>query len=132
MSVNPTRADRRRSDPAAAELSGAIALAFAPMHKRAFGIAVGTAVGLFVFLLTAFHLLVKPDPALNLWLLRQYFFGYQVTWKGAFVGGFWGFFSGFVAGWFVAFSRNLVIAVSVFVGRTRAELRATRDFLDHI
>lgn len=132
MSVEQPQPGRRSSDPGVTPLPDAIALAFAPMHKRAFGIAVGTASGLFVFLITVFHLLVEPEPGLNLWLLRQYFYGYQVTWRGAFIGAFWGFFSGFIAGWFVAFSRNLVIAVSLFLSRTRAELRATRDFLDHI
>lgn len=132
MSAAQRPADRRPSDPAVEPGQDALTLAFAPMHKRAFGIAVGTASGLFVFLITAFDLIVGSAPGLNLWLLRQYFYGYQVTWTGAFVGAFWGFFAGFVAGWFVAFCRNLVIAVSLFVGRTRAELRATRDFLDHI
>jgi hypothetical protein len=35
-------------------------------------------------------------------------------------------------GWFVAFCRNLAIATSIFITRTRAELSQTRDFLDHI
>jgi hypothetical protein len=39
---------------------------------------------------------------------------------------------GFTGGWFVAFCRNLAIAISVFVTRTRAELAETREFLDHI
>ena len=132
MSTEQPQSDRRTSDPRLAPLPDAITLAFAPMHKRAFGIAVGTAAGLLVFMITVFDLFVEPAPGLNLWLLRQYFYGYQVTWTGAFIGAFWGFFSGFVAGWFVAFCRNLVIAVSMFLSRTRAELRATRDFLDHI
>lgn len=132
MTPDHPHPEGRPSDPAAPALPDALALAFAPMHKRAFGIAVGTATGLFFFLLTGFHMIVQPEPALNLWLLRQYFYGYQVTWTGAFIAAFWGFFAGFVAGWFVAFCRNLVIAVSLFVSRTRAELRATRDFLDHI
>ena len=55
-----------------------------------------------------------------------------MSWKGAFIGMVWGFGVGFVMGWFVAFVRNLFIATSVFITRTREELRATRDFLDHI
>jgi hypothetical protein len=113
---------------AAAELS----LAFAPIHKRAFGIAVGCAVSLLVGALTLFHLLLDPENALNLPLLDNYFFGYSVTWPGLLVGMFWGFVVGFVGGWFVAFCRNIVIALSVVVSRTRAELAQTRDFLDHI
>ena len=38
----------------------------------------------------------------------------------------------FMAGWFTAFCRNFVIAVSIWSVRARAELASTRDFLDHI
>jgi hypothetical protein len=113
-------------------LERALALAFAPLHKRAFGVAVGTAVGLGAFVLTAFHVLAQPEDALNVALLREYFYGYSVTWPGAFTGGLWGFFTGYIAGWFVAFCRNLVLGIMLFIGRTRTELEATRDFLDHI
>jgi len=109
-----------------------LALAFLPLHKRAIGIAVGATIGLVIFALTAFHVILQPDPALNIALLSQYFYGYSVSWQGALIGAFWGFVVGFVAGWFTAFGRNLIIATLLFVGRTREELRATRDFLDHI
>lgn len=126
--------DRARSGPESSpgELPPQFMLAFAPLHKRAFGMAVGLALGLFFFGLTAFHLVFEPNPALDLSLLAEYFYGYTVTWQGALVGSFWGFVVGFVGGWFTAFSRNLVIAASIFVGRSRAELQETRDFLDHI
>lgn len=107
-------------------------LAFAPIHKRALGIAVGTVSALTLFGLTAFHVIVRPPDALNLWLLQQYFYGYTVTWGGAFLGAAWGFFTGFVGGWFLAFCRNFAIAASLFFSRTAAELDETRDFLDHI
>jgi len=106
-------------------------LAFAPLHKRAFGLAIGIVAGLLLFVVTAFQVLV-PSEGLSTGLLAQYFQGYSVSWKGAFIGMAWGFGVGFVMGWFVAFVRNLVIATSVFITRTREELRATRDFLDHI
>lgn len=109
-----------------------VALAFAPLHKRAFGVAVGLAVGLLVFVVTAITLLYPPENRRHMTLLAEYFYGYTVSWPGALVGGFWGFVVGFVAGWFVAFCRNLVIAATLFITRTRAELAATRDFLDHI
>jgi hypothetical protein len=44
----------------------------------------------------------------------------------------WGFLVAFVAGWFLAFCRNLALAIIAFAIRTRAELSATRNFLDHI
>lgn len=109
-----------------------LALAFAPVHKRAFGIAVGLAAGLALFLITATSALLELSGADDLGLLAQYFAGYSVSLPGALIGAAWGAFVGFVAGWFIAFVRNLVIATWIFAVRTRAELRATRDFLDHI
>ncbi len=109
-----------------------LALAFAPLHKRAFGVALGTALGLLIFGLTIIVVLRQPAEGPRLFLLRQYFAGYSVSWQGALVGLAWGFVVGFVAGWFIAFCRNLVIAISVFFIRTRAQLAQSRDFLDHI
>ncbi|MGH7505491.1 MAG: hypothetical protein ACRELX_07555 [Longimicrobiales bacterium] len=106
-------------------------LAFAPLHKRAFGMAVGAACALVVAALTLFHLVLDPGSP-NLGLLSQYFYGYTVTRTGLLVGAGWGFVVGFVGGWFFAFCRNLALATSMFISRTRAELAQTRDFLDHI
>ena len=113
-------------------LPPAIALAFAPLHKRAFGIAIGLALGITLFLVTAIFLLRDPEHGIGLALLAQYFKGYSVSWGGAFVGFFWGFVVGYVGGWFLAFCRNLVIAASIFVIRAKSELNQTSDFLDHI
>ena len=109
-----------------------LALAFAPLDKRAFGIAIGVATGLLVFGITAVYLLRSPDDGFQLGLLQQYFYGYRVSWPGAVIGAGWGMLAGFVAGWFLAFCRNLAVAVSVFVIHAKAELLQTRDFLDHI
>ena len=113
-----------------------LALAFAPIHKSAMGVAVGIVAGLLLFALTLFHVAVGdtsgPTSGPNLWLLGQYFYGYRVTVQGAFVGLFWGFMTGFVIGWFTAFVRNFVVTVAVFTLRTKAELEQTTDFLDHI
>jgi hypothetical protein len=107
-------------------------LAFAPLHKSAFGVAIGFVAALLVFLVTVATLL-KPDAhRLPLELLGVYFRGYSVSWTGALIGAGWAGMAGFVFGWFVAFCRNLVLAISLFVIRTRAQLSETRDFLDHI
>ncbi len=126
--ITPAGAASTRDDA----LPPALALAFAPLHKRAFGMAVGTAAGLAFFVVTLVHVLANPREALPLGLLREYFYGYSVSWIGAFIALAWGLTVGFVAGWFFAFCRNLALAVSVFVSRTRGELDSTRDFLDHI
>ncbi len=106
--------------------------AFAPLHKRALGLAFGFTVGLLVFLATAFHLIAQPVDGPPIWLLAQYFYGYEVSWRGAFIGLWWGFVAGFAGGWFMAFLRNLAVAIWIFVIRTKASLAETRDFLDHI
>jgi hypothetical protein len=109
-----------------------LALVFAPLHKRAFGTAVGLALGLLLSLLTVLMILRAEEEPFPFGLLDQYFYGYDVTWMGAVIALFWGFVVGFVAGWFFAFVRNLVLAISLFAIRTRAQLAASRDFLDHI
>jgi len=106
--------------------------AFAPLHKAAFGVAVGAACGLVVFTMTVLSVVRPPDPPVPLYLFQQYFTGYSVSWVGAFIGGAWAAFTGFIFGWFIAFCRNLTVAISLFVIRTRAQLAQTRDFLDHI
>ena len=113
-------------------LPPSLELAFEPLHKRAFGMAIGVATGLTAFVVTAVVLLRNPPEGADLRLLAEYFYGYTVTWQGAFVALAWGFVAGFVAGWFTAFCRNFVIAASLWLSRNRGELEATRDFLDHI
>lgn len=107
-------------------------LAFAPLHKRAFGVATGAVSALLIFAVTAIYLLRDPHPGFQLDLLGQFFSGYTVSWTGAVIGAAQAFVAGFVMGWFLAFTRNLVLAAMLFAGRTRSELEATRDLLDHI
>ena len=124
---------RHVSPPESAPVTSAMATAgLGPVHKVALGVAVGVVSGLAVFALTVFHVMLKPIDALDIGLLSQYLTGYSVSWTGAFIGLFWGFLIGFVAGWFVAFVRNLVIAIRVILIRGRADLAQSRDFLDKI
>lgn len=113
------------------ELPHDVRLAFAPLHKRSFGIAVGLASGLCVAAATVGALL-RPQVAGMVGLLSQYFPGYTLSWGGVAVGFAWGVFTGFVMAWFTAYCRNFFIAAWIWLVRTKAELQATRDFLDHI
>jgi hypothetical protein len=115
-----------------ARVTPTLLYAFAPMHKRAFGIATGTAGALLMALLTLGALLLPRARNFPLYLLGEYFHGYSVSWAGLVIGAAWGFGVAFVAGWFFAFCRNLALAISTFMIRARAELSDTRDFLDHI
>lgn len=135
--TDPRRAPTRRPGRPAreAEFEGdpsELVLAFAPLHKRAFGVALGTVLGAAVFLATLGAAALPDDRAWPLALLSQYFAGYTVSVRGAVVGLAWGGFVGFVAGWFMAFCRNLALALQLWLGRTRQELHETRDLLDHI
>lgn len=105
-------------------------LAFLPLHKRAFGIAVGAAAAVPTFLATVHQILLRPSREFPLELLAAYFYGYSVSWEGAFVGAGWAFFVASVAGWFLSFTRNLALAASIF--RFGDDRSSFRDFLDHI
>lgn len=119
-------------DPAEREVESELDLAFAPLHKRCLGLAVGATLAVIVLAATVLHLLRSPGEPYPLVLLEQYFPGYAVTWGGALLGAFWAFWLGFVLGWSFAFLRNLVMAITAFVFRARAELNESRGFLDHI
>lgn len=114
----------------AAVIPPSTALLFAPVDKRAFGVAIGVALGLAIGALTIATSLASHP--FHLGLLSNYFAGYSVSWIGAVVGSLWGFCVGFVAGWLLAFTRNLSLAVSLFLLRSKADLHETSDFLDHI
>jgi hypothetical protein len=109
----------------------ALVLAFAPMHKRIFGMATGIAAAITIALGTVVGIVRAPTDT-GLYLLSAYFRGYEVTWAGMFIGAAWAGVAGFVAGWFLAFMRNFVLATWLLYIRVRANLSQTRDFLDHI
>lgn len=110
----------------------ALQLAFSRLHKAAFGVATGVAGALAMGVMTMLCLVSPRARAFPLGLLSEYFAGYSVSWPGVFIGMGWGFLVAFVGGWFIAFCRNLALAISAFMIRTRAEIEQTRNFLDHI
>ena len=119
------------ADIAADPLSTKTNYLFTPVDKRAFGVAIGVVSALVLGGLTIVDVIASdPLPALD--LLREYFAGYSLSPLGALIGGAWGFAVGFCAGWFIAFTRNFVLAVSLFFLRSRADLDDASDFLDHI
>lgn len=125
-----TRSDQYdRAEHAAGRM---LVLAFAPIHKRAFGVAIGLALAAAVAVATILALVLDPVDHLGMGLLAVFFRGYSVTWRGVIIGAAWAAVGGFVAGWFVAFCRNLVLALWLLYIKARANLRQTRDFLDHI
>jgi hypothetical protein len=113
------------------DLNRELALAFAPLHKSAFGFAVGLTFGVGLFVVTALAV-VRGGPPDILSRVRFLIPLHDVSWSGAILGSLSASFAFFCAGWFLAFVRNLVLALSIWVLRTRAELDQTQDFLDHI
>lgn len=109
-----------------------VVLAFAPLHKAALGVASGTVFALIFALITLLDLVVDPQEIAGLGLLAQYFYGYNVSIAGALIGFAWGFGVGFVAGWFLAFARNVIMAIWILYFRARADWLATKDLLDYV
>jgi hypothetical protein len=106
--------------------------AFSRIDKLGLATALGSVSGFLVFLATLF-LIVKGGEVAgpNLQLLHQYFFGYSVTVKGAFIGMAHSFAWGFLFGWLFAYLRNLSFAYYIYRVKRKAELLKFRDFLNH-
>jgi len=105
--------------------------AFAPLHKTALGIACGVVLGGLIFAVTL-GVVQGHYPSPNLGLLSQFFWGYSISWRGAFVGLLWGWALGFVLGWGFALVRNIAVWIWLTVIRSRAEMEQYSDFLDHL
>ena len=94
--------------------------------------AVGTVSGLLIYLATLWLLIKGGDPdAITIQLLGQFFFGYTVSVKGAFIGLAYSFTWGFLLGWLFAYLRNFFIALFLYRVKKKVEMLSFRDFLDH-
>ena len=106
--------------------------AFSKMDKLSFATAVGTVSGLAIFLATVF-LVLKGGKVVgpNLALLGQYFLGYTVTLKGAWIGFTYSFLWGFLFGWLFAYLRNLSFAYIIYRARRKAQALTFKYFIDN-
>ncbi len=105
---------------------------FGRIDQLGFATALGSVSGLLIFLATLF-LVIKGGEVIgpNLRLLDQYFFGYSVTLKGAFIGAAYSFSWAFILGWLVAYLRNFFVGFFIYRVKRRAEMLSFKDFLDH-
>ena len=89
-----------------------IVWAVARLHARVLALIGAIVGGLGLFAMTAW-LLIKGGAEVgpHLGLLNQYFYGYSVTWQGAFVGLLYGVAVGAIAGWLVGALYNLVVGM---------------------
>jgi protoporphyrinogen oxidase len=114
-------------------LDRAVLKSLARMDKLAFATAIGTVSGFAVFIATIWFLVRAPiGGGPTLWLLSQYFYGYTLTIKGAFVGLGYSFFWGFFFGWLFAYLRNLVIGIFLYYVKKEAEASSFKNLLDYI
>jgi uncharacterized membrane protein (Fun14 family) len=123
--------DRSNPEPKPRPAPASFEPLFARAHKRALGVAVGLTVGVAIFAVTILHVVFEVE-GVEIGLLNQYFYGYRVTWSGAFIGLAWGFATGFIAGWMLGFVHNFTVGFWMFLVRTRNDLKRTTNFLDHI
>jgi len=108
-----------------------LAQAFRKMDTGAFGIAMGLAGGLALFIATlAAALSGGSDFAARMWLLVNYFPGYAVSPSGSVLGLIYGFMAGFFMGWWFAFLRNTVVLLQLSIIHRRAQVKLMRRILD--
>ena len=104
---------------------------FPRVHARALGGAMGVTAAAGMFLLTAVHVVAGP-VGLPLYLLSNYFYGYDVSWLGACVGAVWAGAVGFAGGWLLGVVHNVTIHAWLVSVRVRTELSQRRNFIDHL
>jgi protoporphyrinogen oxidase len=95
-------------------------------------VALGSVCGLLTFAATLWLIInggQNRGPGLQ--LLEQYFWGYSISAKGAFIGMAYGSLWGFLFGWLFAYLRNFFIGFFIFLVKRKEELLTFRDFLDH-
>jgi len=111
----------------------ALIRAFSRMDKLALATAAGSVSGLLFFLSTIW-LVIKGGDVVGpyLELLSQYFIGYTVTVRGAFMSFGYAFIWGFLFGWLFAYLRNLLFAFYIYRVKKKTELLTLLDFFDNL
>ena len=86
--------------------------AIAHLNAGILGLVFGLIFGIGLFAMTAILLIEKgPNTGYHLGLLGNYFIGYTVTWKGAFIGFLWAFALGMVVGWSIGMIYNWIVPI---------------------
>lgn len=134
LSSTQPRVPARSPAPARHYLSDeALIRMFTRIDKLAFATAIGSVCGLAIFLPTIWLIIMADkilDPSLK--FLGQYFIGYTVSVKGAFIGMAYSFLWGFILGWLFAYLRNFFLGLFVYRARKKAESLSLKDLLDYI
>ena len=86
--------------------------AVAHLKAGILGLVFGLIFGVGLFAMTAILLIENgPNTGYHLSLLGNYFIGYNVTWKGAFIGFLWAFAVGVIIGWTIGMIYNWLVAI---------------------
>jgi uncharacterized membrane protein len=86
--------------------------AVARLKAGILGLVFGLIFGVGLFAMTAILLIeAGPNTGLHLRLLGNFFIGYTITWKGAFIGFFWAFATGALIGWSIGIIYNRIIEI---------------------
>jgi tetrahydromethanopterin S-methyltransferase subunit G len=102
------------------------------LDASALGIALGIFFGISIFIVTNFLIFKGGDHiGQNLFLLSQYFTGYEITYTGSLIGAFYGLLVGFVLGWLIALLRNTIIRVYLHILKLKSSALAVSDFIDN-
>jgi protoporphyrinogen oxidase len=131
-----TEQEHHEEISAESEEQAALKMAFAGLTHRIDQLGMATALGAVAGLLTfaatvLLSIIGGQDRGFHLELLGQYFWGYSITVKGAFIGMGYSFFWGFLFGWLFAYLRNLFFAFFIYLVKRKEELLTFKDFLDH-
>jgi protoporphyrinogen oxidase len=105
---------------------------FSRIDTLAFASALGSVSGIVVFLATIWLVVKGGEIVEYMDLLNQYFFGYTVSFHGAFISFGYCFLWGFLFGWLFAYLRNLVLAFIIYKVKKKTKLMLLRDFFDNI
>jgi len=129
----PARVQVSVEEPLMEDEEELLEIVFAKLDPVAMGVAVGTVSGLLIFIATAI-LIIKggPEVGLNLSLLGQFLFGFDVSWGGALVGLLEGGLGGFGIGYFGASFRNWGMNAYAQFMRWRGEADRRRHLLDKV
>lgn len=97
--------------------------AVARLKAGILGLVFGLIFGVGLFAMTAILLIENgPNTGYHLRLLGNYFIGYTVTWKGAFIGFLWAFAVGAMVGWSIGMIYNLIVGIRTNVRKSRDDI----------
>ena len=84
------------------------------LNGQIIGIVFGIICALVIFIATNWLVLKGGDDAgHHLILIREFFFGYSVTFTGSLIGALYGFLVGYVSGWLIGLVYNAIVYIKI-------------------